>query len=84
MKKHPFLDIDLKPIQEALGPEVQLPDLPPGPLGRFRLVQTLQNRFGNDFKTISAARKALQHFDRESKMIRGFVQAKIDLGGERG
>jgi hypothetical protein len=84
MKKHPFLDIDLKPIQDALGPDIELPDLPPGPLGRFRLVQVLQNRFGNDFKTIGSARKALQHFDMESKMMRKFMEVKLDLGGENG
>lgn len=81
--KNAFLDIDLKLIRDLLGPDVALPELPPGPIGRFRLVQVLQNRFGQDFKTVGPARQVLRHFDKETKYVRGFLEAKMNLGGER-
>lgn len=75
-----FSNINLAPIREAL-PNVALPDMPPGPLGRFRLVQTLQARYGENFRSIQTARKALEHFDAETEQVREFMSMKERLHG---
>lgn len=70
-----FKAIDLGPIKAVLH-DVELPDLPPGPVGRFRLVAALRNRFGNNYRIMEASRRALKHFDSETKLIKGYIEAK--------
>jgi hypothetical protein len=81
MPKNPLSAIDLKPIQEALGPETQLPDLPAGPIGRFRLVETLRGRYGDNFRIIPGARNALKHFDKETDMLKAYAEKKVKIMG---
>lgn len=83
MPKNPLSVIDLKPIQDAVGPEVALPDLPAGPIGRFRLVETLRNRYGDNFRIIPGARNALKHFDQETEMLKSYVEKKAKIIGAR-
>jgi hypothetical protein len=55
--------MNLVPIKEVLGEDT--PEISPTPLGRFRLVSALKNKFGDNYRNAPAARKALDHFDSE-------------------
>lgn len=83
MAKNPLIAIDLKPIQDAVGPDVELPDLPAGPIGRFRLVETLRGRYGDNFRMIVGARNALKHFDKETDMLKAFAETKAKIMGAK-
>jgi hypothetical protein len=58
-----FPEMNLVPIKEVLGEDT--PEITPTPLGRFRLVSALRNKFGDNYRNIPSARKALDHFDDE-------------------
>jgi len=66
MKNEP--ELMMGPIKEALGDEH--PELTPTALGRYRLVQSLRHRFGENWKNIAKARKAIEHFDKELDYFR--------------
>lgn len=73
-----FKMIDLEPIHKALEDEY-IPDLPPGPIGRHRLVTALATRYGSNFRIIPGARKAIEHFDNETKNVKSLVEAKLRM-----
>lgn len=77
-RKNPLIEVDLEPIQKFFQNE-PLPDLPAGPIGRFRLVQLLQHRHGENFRIIPGAREVLNHFDKETENRKFFVNAKARL-----
>lgn len=77
-----FTKLDLGPIEKAFDPG-ELPELFPGPVGRFRLVSNLQRKYGENFRMVQAAREALDHFDKETDMIAGFLHLKEQIDGER-
>lgn len=77
-----FGRIDLQPIAQVLGHE-NMPDLPPGPVGRFRLIHALSTRFGQSFKMMQGPRKALEHFDSETKHVRKFLEMREQYHGKR-
>jgi hypothetical protein len=60
--------MNLGPIKEVLGENV--PEITPTPLGRLRLVSALINKFGQNYRNIPPARKALDHFDSEHDYFR--------------
>ncbi len=76
MKRSALVDIDLEPIKRAFSPNDPMPDMPAGPVGRFRLVSALQKKYGQDFRMMKSARDALSHFDKETAMLKKFVEAK--------
>jgi hypothetical protein len=55
--------MNLAPIKEVLGEDI--PDITPTPLGRYRLVQSLKAKFGENYRNIPSARKVMDHFDSE-------------------
>ena len=65
---------DWAPIRRVLGD--QMPDLMPGPRGRQRLVQSLTQRFGENFRMNSEAQRTLQHFEDETHKIRTWLVSK--------
>lgn len=75
-----FPKMNMKPIFDALGdntPKITNEMGHPTPLGRYRLVQALQNKFGGNYRIHPVASKALEHFDTEHqyfsklRMLRG-------------
>lgn len=76
-EKNPFSQIHLEPIKQLLGELT--PDLPPGPLGRLRLIEALRMKYGDQYRMISGARQAIEHFDSETDLIRGYMKAKHEL-----
>lgn len=82
--RSPLVDIDLVPIKRAFDEGDQLPDMPAGPVGRFRLVSALQKKYGQDFRMMKNARDAIAHFDNETAMLKKFVEAKGRLEGDGG
>lgn len=63
----PSLQIHMGPIHEAL--DGQSPELDETAVGRHRLISALTQRYGQGFKLIPAAKKALEHYDREADVI---------------
>lgn len=69
--------MDLAPIQEILGENT--PEISPTPLGRFRLVSALRNKFGDNYRNVPTAKTALDHFDKEHQYFK--LLRKIRGGG---
>lgn len=63
----PKLQMNMGPIKDVLGDD--MPEIGPTPLGRFRLISALANKFGQNYKNIPKAKKALDHFDNEHKFF---------------
>ncbi len=82
---HKIVKINLGPIQKALGDDHPMPELPAGPIGRFRLVETLRMRFGDNFKMMQGAKDALKHFDDETENAKFYAKMKdmIESKGEK-
>lgn len=55
--------MEMGPIHKALG-ETGL-QLDPTPLGRYRLLSALRNKYGPSFRNNTQAQSALRHFDGE-------------------
>lgn len=60
--------IDMGPIKAAL--EDRTIPLDETPVSRARLIQALMGKYGKGFKTVPAAKTALEHYDREADMIK--------------
>lgn len=65
-KYQPKMNLD--PIRVVLGDNI--PDIVnhhghPTPLGRFRLMEALRNKFGDNHRNIPAAKQVMEHFDKE-------------------
>ncbi len=74
--------MDMTEVQSALdGKEV--PRLPPGPLGRLRLVEALQGKFGKNFRQVEAARRAIKSFDRQTEQVRGALETRRQIQTEK-
>lgn len=56
-------DLGLKDLPLILGEK--MPDLPKNRIGKFRLVNALQQRFGPGFKNIPMVTKIMKEFDDE-------------------
>ncbi len=54
-------DFDLSDLPDLLGEK--MPELPKNRLGRFRLLNALQLRFGPGFRNIPGIKKILSQFD---------------------
>lgn len=61
-----LVDIEMGTIRKVLD-DKELADVTAGPVGRFRLVKALQNKFGVDFRLRPEAKDAIESFDRETK-----------------
>ncbi len=58
-------DLSLEDLPEILGEK--MPELPKNRIGRFRLVNALQQRFGNGYNNIPMVSKIIKQFDEEIK-----------------
>ena len=56
-------DLELKDLQQILGEK--LPELPFNAIGRIRLIKSLRNRFGAEFRNIPRIRNLISKFDKE-------------------
>lgn len=59
-------DIGLKDLGMLLGEK--MPEIPRNRIGRFRLVNALQQRFGAGFRNIEVVNRILKEFDEEVEM----------------
>lgn len=78
-EKDTIFKLDMGPITEALGD--LSPIVTPTKLGRTRLVKALSKKFGADFMSISAAKKAIEHFDTEFDFMRKIVTERLKTSG---
>lgn len=56
-------DLSLKDLPQILGEK--MPELPKDRIGKFRLIQSLQLRFGDGFRNIPNIKNILEEFDKE-------------------
>lgn len=56
----------LEHLQELLGEG--MPDLPKDAVGRHRLIRSLKNRFGNNFRSLPGVGELVKRFDDEIAM----------------
>lgn len=56
-------ELGLEDLPQILGEK--MPDLPKTRIGKFRLINALQNRFGNGFRNIPMVGKIIKQFDDE-------------------
>jgi len=56
-------DFSLEDLPELLGEK--MPEMPKNRLGRFRLINALQQRFGNGYSNIPGVKKIISQFDQE-------------------
>jgi hypothetical protein len=71
--------MNLEPIKSVLGdqtPQITNSDGHPTPLGRFRLVSALRNKYGDEYRNIPAAKGAIDHFDTEHDYFRDLRKIK--------
>lgn len=59
-------DLSLKDLPELLGEK--MPDLPKNRIGKFRLINALQQRFGPGFNNIPMVAGIIKEFDEEVKL----------------
>lgn len=59
-------DLNLEDLPQILGEK--MPELPKNRIGKFRLVNALQNRFGNGYRNIPMVSKIIKQFDDEVEM----------------
>ena len=58
--------LDMAPFKAVLGED--LPDFQLNKLGKYRLMQALQYKYGAGYKNVPAANKLLMMFEREMKL----------------
>lgn len=58
--------LSLKSLPSVLGEA--MPELPRNAVGRHRLVRALQQRFGNNFRTLPGVKDLVKQFDDEVSM----------------
>lgn len=56
--------LSLKQLPEILGDA--MPDLPRNAVGRHRLIRSLQNRFGSNFRSLPGLKDLIKEFDDEA------------------
>jgi len=56
-------DLNLEDLPEILGEK--MPELPKNRIGKFRLINALQMRFGNGYRNIPMVSKIIKQFDDE-------------------
>jgi hypothetical protein len=59
-------DLNLEDLPKILGEK--MPDLPKNRIGKFRLMNALQQRFGNGFKNVPMVSKIIKQFDAEVEL----------------
>lgn len=64
-KKDPS-EFSLEDLPEILGEK--MPELPKNRIGRFRLLNALQQRFGNGYNNIPGVKRIINQFDEEIKL----------------
>lgn len=66
--------VDFSTSEQLL--QEDMPRLIPGPLGRVRLVESLANRFGANFRAQTAPRAALDEFDQQTKQVEQILRLR--------
>lgn len=56
-------NVNLENLHQVLGEK--MPELPRNAVGRFRLVKSLQQRFGNGFRSIPGVANIIKEFDED-------------------
>lgn len=70
--------MNTQPFHDAFGDNT--PHIEPTPLGRFRLVQALRGKFGDNFRAHSHAQALLSHFDNEYEFFRRYRKLRGNGG----
>lgn len=76
---HQMPAMNTKPIEAVLEPH-EMPELSPTPLGRYRLLMALRNKYGPTYRNNTQVSGALDHFDGEVKYFQRLRELK-GLGG---
>jgi hypothetical protein len=71
--------MNMGPIKDVLGDD--MPEITPTPLGRFRLVSALRNKFGDNYNNVPKAKIALTHFDNEHDYFRKLRKIRGSING---
>lgn len=70
-----LVELDMTQIRKTLD-DKELAEVSAGPVGRFRLIKALQNKFGINFRTRPEAKEAIRSFDEQTKDRRTLVQTR--------
>lgn len=65
--------IDSSKAQRFFKPE-EMPALEPTPVGRYRLVQALKNKYGETFRNKPGVKAVLDDFDEQSSIIKNTIK----------
>ena len=74
--------LSMEDLPDVLGEK--LPDLPRNPVGRFRLVRALKNRFGDGFRNLPGVSNIIKEFDTEVEFEGTIAKMKKIKGVSRG
>ncbi len=64
----------LEQLPDILGDG--MPELPRNPVGRHRLVRSLQQRFGNNFRSLPGVKELVAEFDKDIEFERKIARLK--------
>lgn len=57
--------------------EDEMPELEPTPLGRYRLIQSLRNKYGPTYRNKKGVAKLLRDFDEQRDFIVKVLKARV-------
>lgn len=66
--------LQLSQLPKILGDA--MPELPRNPLGRHRLIRSLQQRFGKNFRSLPGIKDLVKEFDKEIEYDKKIAQMK--------
>ena len=66
--------MSLDSLPDILGEK--MPELPKNKIGRYRLIRSLRNRFGNEYRNIPGIKGLVEEFDEEIRFQGVLDQAK--------
>lgn len=67
-QEKPAHAMDMGPFQEEFGDDT--PNIVPSPIGRYRLVQALRSKYGDNYRSSTKALDLLNHFDSQYDLIK--------------
>ena len=68
--------IELPDLKNFLR-EDEMPALEPTPLGRYRLIQSLRNKYGPSYRNKRGVMKLLRDFDKQREFIVSVLKARV-------
>lgn len=78
---HGKSQMEMGPIKEVLGDA--MPSLTPDPLGEYRLMNALRNKFGPSFRDHPSAAGAIKHFQKEYNYFKKLRSVMSGQGGNQ-